>query len=169
MSQLDGKVALITGGGRGIGAAIAKRFIDDGAKIVISDIQKDLLQETANSRKSNKVAACAGDVTNWDDVQKMVAETVKFGGKIDVLVNNAGIDPGGSITDIDIALWKKILDVNLNGPFLCMRAALPQMVKQVPGPLLGFSLIGADQLPGQVGLGVVPYRLPTDIKVLSYF
>jgi len=148
MSRLDGKVALITGGGRGIGAAIAKRFVEDGAKIVISDIQKPLLDETANSLKSGNVATCAGDVTNWDDVQKMVAETVKFGGKIDILVNNAGIDPGGSIIDIDIALWKKILDVNLNGPFLCMRASLPEMIKQGGGSIVNIaSLAGVRCLP----------------------
>ncbi len=131
--RLDGKVALITGGARGIGAAIAKRFVDDGAKVVITDVEKVGLEKTAHSLKSGMVAALAGDVTNWDDVQKMVQETVKFGGKIDVLVNNAGIDPGGSIVDIDIALWKKLLDVNLNGPFLCMRAAIPQMIKQGKG------------------------------------
>ncbi len=148
MSKLDGKVALITGGARGIGAAIAKRFIDDGAKIVISDVQKGLLDETAHSLKSKNVAACAGDVTNFDDVQKMVAETVKFGGKIDVLVNNAGIDPGGSILDIDIALWKKILDVNLHGPFLCMRAAIPAMIKQGGGSIVNIaSLAGVRCLP----------------------
>jgi NAD(P)-dependent dehydrogenase (short-subunit alcohol dehydrogenase family) len=146
--RLEGKVALITGGGRGIGAAIAKRFIEDGAKIVISDVRKDLLDETAQSMKSKMVATCAGDVTNWDDVQKMVNETVKFGGKIDVLVNNAGIDPGGSILDIDIALWKKILDVNLNGPFLCMRAAIPQMIKQGKGSIVNIaSLAGVRCLP----------------------
>jgi NAD(P)-dependent dehydrogenase (short-subunit alcohol dehydrogenase family) len=131
--RLDGKVALITGGARGIGAAIAKRFVDDGAKVVITDVEKVGLEKTAHSLKSGMVAAFVGDVTNWDDVQKMVQETVKFGGKIDVLVNNAGIDPGGSIVDIDIALWKKLLDVNLNGPFLCMRAAIPQMIKQGKG------------------------------------
>jgi NAD(P)-dependent dehydrogenase (short-subunit alcohol dehydrogenase family) len=148
MSRLDGKVALITGGARGIGAAIAKRFVDDGAKIVISDVQKPLLDETAHSLKSGNVAACAGDVTNFDDVQKMVSETVKFGGKIDVLVNNAGIDPGGSIVDIDIALWKKILDVNLNGPFLCMRAALPAMIRQGGGSIVNIaSLAGVRCLP----------------------
>jgi NAD(P)-dependent dehydrogenase (short-subunit alcohol dehydrogenase family) len=146
--RLDGKVALITGGGRGIGAAIAKRFIEDGAKIVISDVRKDLLDECANSLKSNNVATCAGDVTNFDDVQRMVAETVKFGGKIDILVNNAGIDPGGSILDIDIALWKKILDVNLNGPFLCMRATLPEMIKQGGGSIVNIaSLAGVRCLP----------------------
>ena len=146
--KLDGKVALITGGGRGIGAAIAKRFVDDGAKIVISDIRNDLLDDTANSLKSDLVATCAGDVTKFDDVQKMVDETVKFGGKIDVLVNNAGIDPGGSIVDIDIDLWKKILDVNLNGPFLCMRAAIPSMIKQGGGSIINIaSLAGVRCLP----------------------
>jgi NAD(P)-dependent dehydrogenase (short-subunit alcohol dehydrogenase family) len=148
MSRLDGKVALITGGGRGIGAAIAKRFVEDGAKIVISDIQKDMLEGFAQSLKSNMVAAVAGDVTNWDDVQKMVKETVKFGGKIDILVNNAGIDPGGSIVDIDIALWKKILDVNLNGPFFGMRAAIPEMIKQGGGSIVNIaSLAGVRCIP----------------------
>ena len=148
MSRLDGKVALITGGGRGIGASIAKRFVDDGAKVVISDIQKDELEKTAKSLKSGMVATCPGDVTNWEDVQKMVAATVKFGGMIDVLVNNAGIDPGGSIVDIDIALWKKILDVNLNGPFLCMRAAIPEMIKKGGGSIVNIaSLAGVRCLP----------------------
>jgi NAD(P)-dependent dehydrogenase (short-subunit alcohol dehydrogenase family) len=146
--RLDGKVALITGGARGIGAEIAKRFVDDGAKIVISDVRKDLLEGVAHGLKSGMVATCVGDVTSWDDVQKMVAETVKFGGKIDVLVNNAGIDPGGSIVDIDIELWKKILDVNLNGPFLCMRAAIPSMIKQGGGSIVNIaSLAGVRCLP----------------------
>jgi NAD(P)-dependent dehydrogenase (short-subunit alcohol dehydrogenase family) len=146
--NLDGKVALITGGARGIGAAIAKRFIADGAKVVISDIEKGGLEKTAQSLKSNMVATCAGDVTNFDEVQKMVKETVKFGGKINVLVNNAGIDPGGSILDIDVALWKKILDVNLNGPFLCMRAAIPEMIKQGGGSIVNIaSLAGVRCLP----------------------
>ena len=148
MSRLEGKVALITGGARGIGAAIAKRFVEDGAKIVISDVQKELLEQVGHSLKSGTVATCAGDVTKFEDVQKMVAETVKFGGKIDILVNNAGIDPGGSILDIDIALWKKILDVNLNGPFLCMRAALPEMIKKGGGSIVNIaSLAGVRCLP----------------------
>jgi len=137
--RLDGKVALITGGAQGIGAAIAKRFVDDGAKIVISDIRADLLDAMVKSLKPGMAAACAGDVTNFDDVKKMVDATVKFGGKIDILVNNAGIDPGGSILDIDIDLWKKILDVNLNGPFYCMRAALPYMIEQGGGSIVNIS------------------------------
>ena len=146
--RLDGKAALITGGGRGIGAAIAKRFVDDGAKIVISDIRDDLLEGVAKSLKAGMVATCAGDVTKFDDVKKMVDATVKFGGKIDILINNAGIDPGGSIVDIDIDLWKKILDVNLNGPFLCMRAAIPKMIEQGGGSIVNIaSLAGVRCLP----------------------
>ncbi|MEJ2108936.1 MAG: SDR family oxidoreductase [Acidobacteriota bacterium] len=146
--KLEGKTALITGGGRGIGAAIAKRFIEDGAKIVISDIQADLLDGTAQSLNSANVATCAGDVTKFEDVQKMVSETVKFGGKIDVLVNNAGIDPPGSIVDIEIDLWKKVLDVNLNGPFFCMKAAIPEMIKQGKGSIVNIaSLAGVRVIP----------------------
>jgi NAD(P)-dependent dehydrogenase (short-subunit alcohol dehydrogenase family) len=146
--RLEGKVALITGGGRGIGAAIAKRFVDDGAKIVISDIRADLLKKFAKTLKPGMVVTCAGDVTNFEDVKKMVKATVKFGGKIDILVNNAGIDPGGSIIDIEIDLWKKILDVNVNGPFLCMRAALPYMIKQGSGSIVNIaSLAGVVCLP----------------------
>ena len=146
--RLDGKVALITGGGRGIGAAIAKRFVDDGAKIVISDVRADLLDGVVKSLKPGMALACAGDVTNYDDVKKMVDATVQFGGKIDILVNNAGIDPGGSIVDIEIDLWKKVLDVNLNGPFLCMRAAIPYMIKQGGGSIVNIaSLAGVRCLP----------------------
>ncbi|MBN2337523.1 MAG: SDR family oxidoreductase [Acidobacteria bacterium] len=146
--RLDGKVALITGGGRGIGAAIAKRFVDDGAKIVISDVRAELLDEVVKNLKPGMAKACAGDVTKWEDVQKMVDATVGFGGKIDILVNNAGIDPGGSIVDIDIDLWKKILDVNLNGPFYCMRAAIPHMIKQGGGSIVSIaSLAGVRCLP----------------------
>jgi NAD(P)-dependent dehydrogenase (short-subunit alcohol dehydrogenase family) len=145
---LEGKIALITGGGRGIGAAIAKRFIDDGAKIVITDILTDELDKTAQSLNSDRVATCAGDVTKFDDVKKMVDETVKFGGKIDVLINNAGIDPPGNIVDIEIDLWKKILDVNLNGPFYCMKAAIPEMIKLGKGSIVNIaSLAGVRVIP----------------------
>ena len=146
--NLKGKVALITGGGRGIGAAIAKRFVADGARICISDVRKDLLDQVAQSMPAGTVATCFGDVTKFDDVKKMVDATVKFGGKLDALVNNAGIDPGGSIVDLDPDLWRKVLDVNLNGPFLCMKAAIPQMIKQGGGSIINIaSLAGLRCLP----------------------
>jgi NAD(P)-dependent dehydrogenase (short-subunit alcohol dehydrogenase family) len=137
--QLDGKTALITGGGRGIGAAIAKRFINDGAKVVVSDIRSDLLADISASLKTSNLSTVAGDVTNFDDVKNMVDATVRFGGKIDVLVNNAGIDNAGSVLDMDVNLWKKILDVNLTGPFLCIKAAIPHMIKQGGGSIINIA------------------------------
>jgi NAD(P)-dependent dehydrogenase (short-subunit alcohol dehydrogenase family) len=134
--RLDGKVALITGGGRGIGEAIAKRFVGDGARVLISDIRENLLEKVSKEMPPGTVATCVGDITKLDDVKKMVEETVKFGGKIDVLVNNAGIDDTGTIVKVDVDLWKKVLDVNLTGPFLCMKAAIPYMIEQGCGSIV---------------------------------
>jgi NAD(P)-dependent dehydrogenase (short-subunit alcohol dehydrogenase family) len=147
--RLDGKVALVTGGGRGIGAAIAKRFLDDGAKVLVSDIRADLLEDIAGRLKSENLATCTGDVTVFDNAKRMVHETVKFGGKVDILVNNAGIDNPGNVLNIDINLWKKILDVNLTGPFLCIRAALPEMIRQGGGSIISIaSLAGVRCMRG---------------------
>jgi meso-butanediol dehydrogenase / (S,S)-butanediol dehydrogenase / diacetyl reductase len=134
--KLEGKVALITGGARGIGAAIARRFIEDGAKVVVADIREYLLMDCARNIISGNLATCAGDVTKFDDVKKMVDETILFGQRIDILVNNAGIDDFGSVLDVDIDTWKKILDINLTGPFLCMRAAIPHMLRQGGGSII---------------------------------
>jgi meso-butanediol dehydrogenase / (S,S)-butanediol dehydrogenase / diacetyl reductase len=146
--RLDGKVALITGGGRGIGEAIARRFVADGAKVVINDIERKLIRKVCKSMAPGMAAACMGDVTKWEDVQRMVKTTIRFGGKIDILVNNAGIDPSGTIVDLDVDLWKKILNVNLTGPFLCMKAAIPYMIKQGGGSIVNIaSLAGVRCLP----------------------
>jgi 3alpha(or 20beta)-hydroxysteroid dehydrogenase len=146
--KLNGKVAMITGGGRGIGEAIARRFVAEGAKVVITDIQEGLLKRLVKKLKPGRAAFCAGDVTKLDDVKKMVQETIRFGGKIDILVNNAGIDPPGNIVDVDVDQWKKVLDVNLTGPFLCMKAAIPYMKKQGGGSIISIaSLAGVRCLP----------------------
>jgi meso-butanediol dehydrogenase / (S,S)-butanediol dehydrogenase / diacetyl reductase len=147
--NLKGKVALITGGGTGIGTAIAERFVTDGAKICISGRRKELLDEVARSLPAGTVATCAGDVSNLEDARRMVEATVEFGGKIDVLVNNAGIDPGGTIVDIDPELWKKVLDINLTGPFYTMKVAIPYMIKIGGGSIINIaSLAGTRCLPG---------------------
>jgi NAD(P)-dependent dehydrogenase (short-subunit alcohol dehydrogenase family) len=151
--RLDGKTALVTGGGAGIGAAIAERFIYDGAKVIISDIRKDLLDGMVEVLEAGKLGTCVGDVSNFDNVKKMVDAAVAFGGGIDILVNNAGIDPPSySIVDEAIDQWKKILDVNLTGPFLCMKAAIPHMIKQGGGSIINISsLAGMRCLPNHPG------------------
>ena len=80
--RLEGKVALVTGGGTGIGTAIARRFVSEGAKICISGRRREMLEQVAGSLPAGSVEICAGDVTDFDDVRRMVEKTVAFGGKV---------------------------------------------------------------------------------------
>ena len=146
--MLKGKVALITGGGSGIGAAIAKRFAAEGAKIVITGRRIDALNKTLEGIPEGMALAVAGDVGVVEDAQRMVEETVAFGGKIDVLVNNAGIDPAGTIIEIPLEQWHSIINTNLNGTFYMMRFALPYMIKQGGGSVVNISsLAGLRRIP----------------------
>ena len=147
--RLEGKVALITGAGTGIGSAIAKRFVADGARICITGRRGELLDQVARSLPAGTTAICSGDVTNLEDVRRMVDTTLALGGKIDVLVNNAGIDPGGTIVDIDPQLWRQIIDINLTGPFLTMKVSIPHMVKNGGGSIINIASLGGLRcLPG---------------------
>jgi len=146
--DLKGKVALITGGGTGIGAAIAKRFVKDGAKVCITGRRQEMLDQVAGSLPKDSVVTCSGDVTSLQDAERMVEATLKFGGKIDVLVNNAGIDPPGKITDVEVDLWKRVVDVNLTGPFLLMKVTIPHMLKIGGGSIINIaSLAGIRCIP----------------------
>jgi NAD(P)-dependent dehydrogenase (short-subunit alcohol dehydrogenase family) len=147
--RLDGKVALITGGGTGIGTAIAKRYVAEGAKVCITGRRKEMLDEVAQSLPAGMVATCSGDVTKYEDALRMVDTTLTFGGRLDVLVNNAGIDPGGTVADIDPEVWRQVIDVNLTGPFLVMKASIPQMIKGGGGSIVNISSLGGLRcLPG---------------------
>lgn len=141
--RLAGKVALITGGGTGLGAEFAKRFVEEGAKVVITGRRKALLDTIAAGLPAGSVSVCTGDVSKPEDAQAMVEATVKFGGKIDVLVNNAGIDNAGTVVDIPIELWKQIVDINLTGPFLLMRHAIPYMIKNGGGSIINIASLAA--------------------------
>ncbi|MBN2060941.1 MAG: glucose 1-dehydrogenase [Deltaproteobacteria bacterium] len=140
--KLNGKVALITGGGTGIGAAITKRFIEDGAKVCISGRRKEKLETMANSLPEGSVTICVGDVTREEDVKKMIETTISFGGKIDVLVNNAAKDATGSITETSLSEWRKVLEANLTGPFATMKEAIPQMINNGGGSIINIASLG---------------------------
>lgn len=140
--QLKGKTALITGGGKGLGAAITKRFVEEGAKACITGRQKEALDKTAAALAPGMVTTCSGDVSKLEDAKRMVDETVKFGGSIDIVVNNAGIDPAGSVVDLDPKVWQKVMDVNLTGPFLIMKAAIPHMIKAGGGSIINIASLG---------------------------
>jgi len=151
--RLDGKVALITGGGTGIGTAIAKRFIADGAKVCITGRRQEMLDTVLQSLPVGMATSCSGDVSKYEDALRMVDATLKFGGRLDVLVNNAGIDPGGTVADIDPDVWRQVIEINVTGPFLVMKAVIPHMIKAGGGSIINISSLG-----GVVCLpGMAPY------------
>lgn len=147
--KLEGKVALVTGGGTGIGAAITERFVEEGAKVCISGRRKEMLEKTAGSLPSGTVEICPGDTSKEVDVDRMVKTTASFGGKIDVLVNNAAISEGGPVTDLAPDDWQKVIAVNLTGPFLLMRAVIPRMIEGGGGSIINIASVGGMRcLPG---------------------
>ena len=140
--KLNGKVALITGGGTGIGTAIVKRFVTEGAKVCLSGRRKEMLDGVARSLPSGTVTTCPGDVSKDDDVARMVKTTVSFGGRLDVLVNNAGIASQGPVADLSREEWQRVFDVNLTGPFLLMKASIPHMIKGGGGSIINIASVG---------------------------
>ena len=125
--QLDGKVAIVTGGSRGIGYAVAKLFSEAGAKVVITARNSDRLKKA--SSKLNCLAVKA-DVKNSDDVKNVIEQTVEKFGRIDVLVNNAGIFPKISkLHEISEDDWANVLDTNLSGPYRFTKEAIPYLQK----------------------------------------
>lgn len=147
--KLEGKVALITGGGTGIGAAIAGRFVAEGAKVCIAGRRQEMLNKVARSLPSEMVTTCSGDVSKFEDAKRMVETTLTFGGKLNVLVNNAGIDQvPANVTNIDPKVWQDVIGINLTGPFLLMKASIPHMIEGGSGSVINVaSLAGLRCIP----------------------
>ncbi len=140
---LKGKTAIITGGGTGIGAAVAARFVADGAKVCITGRRESVLDETVKTLPEGTAVKCQGDVTNPSDVDRIVQTAVDFGGTVNVLINNAGAGSEGSITSTSIEDWRKIVEVNLVGPFMLMRAVIPLMQKAGGGSIVNISSLAS--------------------------
>jgi meso-butanediol dehydrogenase/(S,S)-butanediol dehydrogenase/diacetyl reductase len=139
--RLEGKVALVTGGGTGIGAEIARRFTVEGAKVCIAGLEQEMLDQVANSLPAGTVETYEGDVSRPEDVENMVSTAVKFGGKLNVLVNNAGVGVAEGVVDLSLEDWHKVMDVNLTGPFMLMKASIPLMIKAGGGSIINISSI----------------------------
>jgi meso-butanediol dehydrogenase/(S,S)-butanediol dehydrogenase/diacetyl reductase len=148
--KLDGKVALITGAGTGIGAAIAERFVAEGARVCITGRRQGPLDEVAKRSPARSVVTCSGDVTRLEDAKRMVETALGFTGKLDALVNNAAIDPGGAtVVDLDPEVWHSVLETNLTGPMYLMKASIPHMIEGGGGSIINIaSLGGVVCLPG---------------------
>lgn len=140
--RLEGKVALITGGANGIGKVTAKRFLTEGATVVISDINKELGNKTVNElRQYGEITFIQADVSNTEQVEKMVDSIIEGYQKIDILINNAGITIDGMLTKMDESSWEKVLSVNLSGVFKCTKAVVPVMLEQGSGVILNASSV----------------------------
>lgn len=152
--RLKGKTALITGGGSGIGAAVAAGFVAEGARVCITGRRQEKLDQQAATISGESVATFAGDVCSHDDVKAMVAATVSFGGGIDILVNNAASDVMAPITELDPDDWRRTLETNLTGPFMLMRETIPHMIERGGGSIINIASIGGLRcMPGAPAYG----------------
>jgi NAD(P)-dependent dehydrogenase (short-subunit alcohol dehydrogenase family) len=152
--KLKGKTALITGGGTGIGAAITERFVAEGAKVCITGRRKEKLDQEASQFSRESVITCTGDVSKHDDVKRIVSTTVTFGGKIDILVNNAASDAIGRITELDPDDWRRVLEINLTGPFLLMKETISIMIQNGGGSIINIASVGGLRcMPGAPAYG----------------
>ena len=122
--KLKGKVALITGGGTGIGAAVADRFVAEGAKVCITGRRQELLDKAVAAYPPGSAVACPGNVSRDEDAERMTAAALKFGERIDILVNNAGITRDTLIMRMTEEDWDAVIDINLKGAFNCSKAII---------------------------------------------
>ncbi|MDH7500179.1 MAG: SDR family oxidoreductase [candidate division NC10 bacterium] len=145
--RLQGKVSIITGAGSGLGKEIALLFAREGSKVVIAELQEESGQATAQQiQKEGKSALfLRTDITRASEVERMVEEALQAYGRIDVLVNNAGINPSRTpVHETSEEAWDQTLAVNLKGAFLCSKYVLPIMMKQKGGSILHIaSIVGA--------------------------
>lgn len=158
MAKLDGQVALITGSGRGIGRAIASLFAAEGARVTVTARSADEIESAAEEIRAagGEAIAVTGEVTDEADVNRVVEETVDRFGQIDILVNNAGANlPHIDLVDIEPDDWRRVIDVNINGMYLCTRAVIPHMTSRGSGKIINVSSIGGRR----GGRGRGPYRV----------
>ena len=154
MARLDGKVAIITGGGTGIGEATCHRFVEEGGKVAILDFNADTGHATASAlgAKGGDAIFLKTDVSQEADVAAATQAVLDRWGTIDILVNNAAI-PGVNkfAHEVTVEEWDRIFSINVRGPFLCTKHVVPTMMKAGRGSIVNFSsiygLIGNDDLP----------------------
>ena len=143
--DLKNKTAIITGGAQGFGLDIAKRFLESGARVIIWDIDEDLLKSAANEVNNENLSYDVVDVSNYTQIEQNVSE-ITSKNNIDILINNAGITgPTAPLWEYDVEQWNKIVQINLMGTFNCCRAIVPNMIKNNYGRIVNVaSVAGKD-------------------------
>jgi NAD(P)-dependent dehydrogenase (short-subunit alcohol dehydrogenase family) len=148
MSKLTGKVALVTGGNKGIGRGIAQGLAAEGARLTITARGAEALQRAAEELTACgfDILAVAADVTDEHQVRDCFARTMDRFGRLDILVNNAGAFEGGPLEELSTEAWDRVLAVNLRAPFLCTREALRIMKRQGGGRIINIGSIAAQRV-----------------------
>jgi len=147
MSRLLNKVAIVTGSSSGIGKAIAFRFGEEGAKVVVTARRKSLCEQTAKQicQKRGEAFVVQADVSHENQVELLFDKTVQQYGRVDIVVNNAGIFGGRRIAETTTKAFDEVMNVNLRGTFFCCRAAFKQMKKQGGGTIINISSVAGVQ------------------------
>ncbi|HDM78533.1 MAG TPA: SDR family oxidoreductase [Deltaproteobacteria bacterium] len=149
--ELDGKVAIVTGAGLGIGRATALKLASDGAKVVVNDVVAESGSKTVEQIRSTGGEAIfvQADVSKWGEAKKLVDEAVRAFGTVHILVNNAGITRDKLLRDMEEEDWDKVLNINLKGAFNCCKFAVPHMVENKYGKIVNLSSRAHLGNPGQ--------------------
>lgn len=143
--DLSGRVAVVTGGAQGFGRAISERFVDSGARVAIWDLDQVFAQRTANELGSG-TKSYGLDVSDLAAVEKARDATIKDFGKIDILVNNAGVaGANATVWDTTVEEWRRVMRINLDGPFVCSKAVVPHMIKQKYGRIVNIASIAGKE------------------------
>lgn len=151
-TMLEGKVALVTGGGGGIGRETVRVLAELGARVVVADVNLDAAEQTVEQAGGGpELVAVRTDVSDPDSAAAMVAAAVDRFGRLDIAHNNAGVELGGlDLADVDPEQYERVVAVNQRGVYLCMRAEIPQMLAQGSGSIINTaSALGTVALPGQ--------------------
>jgi len=143
--DLSGRVAVVTGGAQGFGRAISERFVMSGAKVAIWDMDQVYAQRTANELGAG-TKSYGLDVSDLPAVEKAREATIKDFGKIDILVNNAGVaGANATVWETDVNEWRRVMRINLDGPFVCSKAVIPHMIKQKYGRVVNIASIAGKE------------------------
>ncbi len=144
--RLDGKVAIVTGAGRGIGKATVLALAGEGCAVVLAARTRSEIEAVADevSRLGGRAVSLTADVAQEADTTRMVEQTLMTLGRVDILVNNAGVSiPFRDVVELSLADWNRILQVNLTGAFLCTRAVLPPMIRQRSGKIISIGSLSS--------------------------
>lgn len=154
MDHLQDQVVLVTGGARGLGAAICKELYAAGAQVILADIQADLLEQTAAEIEQSgdrKVKPLVLDVCDEKQIEQAIRQIVEEYGRLDVLVNNAGTDKTVSVEELGVDDWDRVINVNLRGPFLLSKFVFPVMREQGGGAIVNITSTAAKRAWANAG------------------